>query len=58
MLAAPVILADETRWPLLGTAEADQRQAWAVACEDDLLSDLGVAVGRDNGEGEVIFASS
>jgi transposase len=36
VLAAPVILVDETRWPLLGTAEASRWHAWAVACEDAL----------------------
>jgi transposase len=34
VLAADVILADETRWPLLGDAGAAKWHAWAVASEE------------------------
>ena len=34
VLAGDVILADETRWPLLGTAEASKWHAWGIASEE------------------------
>lgn len=34
VLAAPVLLADETRWPLLGSMEATKWHAWGIASEE------------------------
>lgn len=36
VLSAPVVLFDETRWPLLGSATAAKWHAWAAASEDGI----------------------
>lgn len=51
VLAAPVILADETRWPLLGSAEATKWHAWGIASEEAIayriLSSRSVSAAKE-----------
>jgi transposase len=51
VLASPVVAADETRWPLLGTPGASKWHAWSVTCPEAIsyriLSSRSTAAARE-----------